>query len=217
MRRFFVYFLLMFLVFSCENKDENLLISYYENGEVQSSLHQDEDGKYDGECVWYYANGKKQLSVHYVHGVMNGLSERWHENGELEIRCFYRDNVYDSIFENYDESGHLLSRAKYEKGVLNGSFEQWYGDGKVYVDGSYLDGMMDGSWVMYYHSGAIASTAVFEHGTGIQKGYSEDGGYLLSLIHYVDNQKHGEEIHYDFEGNISSILLWEDGNYIGKK
>lgn len=86
-----------------------------------------------------------------------------------------------------------------------------------YVDGEYLDDMMHGSWIMFYHSGVVASNAVFDRGTGIQKGYSDDGGRLMTLIHYKNNKKDGEEQHYSPDGKIMETLLWEDGEYVGKK
>lgn len=201
---------------SCANADDGFEYSYWDNGNIKTKMSKVND-TLDGENFWYYENGKPQMSVTYSMGVKNGKSCRWYENGQPEAVYFYNDDVFDSIYEAFDTDGHLVSRAFYKEGRLNGTFQQWYGDGKKYVDGEYLDDMMHGSWIMFYHNGAVASNAVFDRGTGIQKGYSDDGGRLMTLIHYKNNKKNGEELHYSPDGKIVETLLWEDGEYVGKK
>ena len=102
----------------------------------------------------------------------------------------------------------------YQNGVLNGLFYQWYDSGKPFVEGEYRDGMMHGAWIMYYQDGSIGSSAVYDHGTGIQKGYSEGGLYQNTLINYKNNVKDGEEVHYNMDGSVKEILVWDNGNYV---
>ena len=85
------------------------------------------------------------------------------------------------------------------------------------MEGEYIDGMMHGSWLMYYQDGTIGSNAIYNMGTGVQKGYSEGGAYQNVEIHYKNNVKDGEEIHFNMDGSISEILVWDNGNYVGTK
>ena len=70
---------------------------------------------------------------------------------------------------------------------------------------------------MYYQDGSIGSNAVYDMGTGVQKGYAEGGSYQNAEIHYKNNVKDGEEILYNMDGSVKEILLWEEGNYVGTK
>ena len=210
---FFVVF--SFLLTSCNEKTDAVR-AYYENGNIKSELRY-KDGKLNGECKWFYSNGKPEMMVHYDMNVLNGEAMRWYENGNEEARFYFKDNQYDSIFESYNVSGILVKKENYKDGVLNGLTYQWYSNGKPFLEGEYLDGMMHGAWIMYYENGSISSNAMYDKGTGTQRGYAPNGGYLMTFIKYKDNKKDGEEIHYDKYGNVTEIIVWDEGEYVGQK
>ena len=213
-KRFFIFILLIISLLSSCKDDKKPVVSYWPDGKVKSELFYT-DGKLDGLCKWYYSNGNPSMEATYSNNVLNGPSTRWYENGNLEEKSYYIDNKYDGVVEEYNVFGTLVKMSTYKNGVLNGLFYQWYDNGKAFVEGEYLDDMMHGTWIMYYQDGSIGSSAVYDKGTGIQKGYSEGSLYQNALIHYKNNVKDGEEIHYNMDGSVKEILLWEDGEFVG--
>ena len=203
------------LLSSCTEKDDAVR-AYWSDGKLKSELRYT-DGKLDGVCKWYYSNGNPSMEATYTMNVLNGESTRWFENGVLEEKCYYKDNQYDGVVEEYNVFGTLTKKSTYIDGVLNGPFFQYYENGKPFIEGEYLDGMMHGGWIMYYPDGSIGSNAVYDRGTGVQHGFAEGGLYKNALIHYKDNVKHGKEIHYDMHGDVTEILLWDNGKYIGNE
>ena len=121
------------------------------------------------------------------------------------------------MVEDYNVFGVLVKKASYKNGVLDGPFYQYYDSGKPFIEGEYLDGMMHGGWIMYYSDGSLGSNAVYDRGTGVQKGYSEGGAYQNAEIHYKNNLKDGRETHFNIDGSVSEILLWEEGEYVGRE
>lgn len=214
MKKFFVVSLILSLLCSCQ--DGGVVKSYYENGNLRSELKYN-DGKLNGECKWYYESGKPMMVSTYVMGVLEGEAWRWYENGQKEAHFFFKNNKKDGVSESFNVAGILVKKETYKDGVLNGGFSQWYDNGALFVEGGYLDGMMHGSWMIFYDDGTVASNAIYEKGTGVQRGFNQGGGYTVTLIHYKDNQKDGEEIHYSPDGRVTEILLWKNGEYQGKK
>lgn len=204
--------LIINVLFSCKEKDEPV-VSYWPDGNLKSELRYT-DGKLDGACKWYYSNGKPSMEAVYKMNVLNGESTRWYENGNVEEKAYYIDNQYDGVVEEYNVFGNLVKKTTYKNGVLNGMFYQFYDNGKPFLEGEYLDGMMHGSWLMYYQDGSIGSNAVYNRGTGVQKGYAEGGLYQNSEIHYKNGVKDGEETHFNMDGSVKEIVVWSEGNYV---
>ena len=207
----------MIVLVSCDDvgTDKNVVKSYWDNGNIKSELRY-HDGMLNGECVWYYSNGNKQMQSHYVMNVLNGETQMWYENGNIQSRYYCKDDKYDSIFESYNVNGNLIMTEYYMNGVKHGPINQWYDNGNVFVVGQYVDGMFDSIWKVYYENGSVGSIAEYENGSGEQIGYSPEG-LKVALIHYRDNVKDGEEILYNRDGSVREILLWNEGEYVGKK
>ncbi len=215
MNRIFYFVLVLLFVSSCNNDSEKDVVkSYYENGNLKSELRYKE-GRLNGKCVWYYPNGKPELSINYVMDTLQGESLRWYENGYMQSRCFYKDNEYDSIFESYNVTGTLVKTEHYIKGVRHGAVTQWYDNGKLFLKGAYNEGMFDGRWIVYYENGSVGSTATYNMGAGVQIGYSPDG-IMMTEIHYKDNVKDGEELRYNRQGEVMEVLIWDDGEFVRK-
>lgn len=204
--------LIVTILFSCKEKD-NAVVSHWPDGKVKSELRYKDD-KLDGVCKWYYNNGNPSMEAVYENNILNGPSTRWYENGNLEEKAYYVDNQYDGVVEEYNVFGTMVKLSTYKNGVLNGLFYQWYDNGKVFVEGEYVDGMMHGSWVMYYQDGSIGSNAIYNMGTGVQKGYSEGGVYQNAEIQYKNGVKDGEEKRLDIDGNVIETIIWDNGNYV---
>lgn len=129
------------------------------------------------------------------------------ENGEQP------SNDDDGVQRSYWDNGKLKSELRYVDGKLDGSFKQWYDNGQVFQDGQYANGMMDGSWLIFYPNGQLAAKAQYEKGTGKQICYNDEGCIIME-VNYVDNLKHGKEIHYALDGSILQVVEYEYGKKV---
>lgn len=186
--------------------------SYWDNGKLKSVLHY-RDGKLNGECVWYYANGNLQMQADFCDDLKNGHSLRWYENGCIAEDCWYKKGVLDSIYRSYSVKGILALEEYYVGGERNGQVKKWFENGQIFQEGQYVGGMMDGLWLVFYPSGTLAAKAEYRMGTGKQTCYDESG-YKCLDVPYVNNVKHGKEIYYNPDGRITKIVEYENGNVV---
>lgn len=207
--------LLVLLFVGMVSCDDHVTVKkdYWDNGNPKSELRY-EDGKLNGNCVWYLPNGKKQLEVEYRNDTMNGLMRRWHENGNLMEETWYKDGKQDSVYREYSLKGILTAEGYYVNGELNGEFHRWYENGQVFQEGWFSDGMMDGLWMVFYADGLLAAKAEFDKGTGTQTSY-EHSGYKCLVTRFVDNEKHGREVYYNPDGRITRVAVYEYGEWVG--
>ncbi len=185
---------------------------YWENGKLKSELRY-ENGRLNGESVWYTKQGVVMTRAFYRNDTLEGRYQRFHQNGELDVECWYKNGLRDSICRSYSLQGVLISEDYYAEGKLNGESKKWYDNGQVFQEGQYTDGMMDGLWFIFYSSGALASKAEYKMGTGKQTCYDESG-YKCLEVHYANNLKHGKEIYYNPDGRITKIVEYEEGKVV---
>ena len=212
MRRKLLFALLLASLVAC---DDGSTKSYWDDGTLKSVLRY-ENGKLNGECLWYYANGKPMMQACYKANAKDGRFMRWHENGNLMEDCYYKDNELDSVYRSYSLKGILASEEHYSNGKLDGEFKKWYDNGQVFQDGQYADDMMDGSWLIFYSDGVLAAQAQFDKGSGTQTCY-EQSGYKCMVTNYKDNLKHGREYHYNPDGTLTHVLIYEYGEVVGEE
>ena len=203
------FFMALLLFTAC---DDGVKRAYWENGKLKSELRY-EQGKLNGECVWYDQNGKKQTQAFYHNDTLEGLYQRWHNNGQLAEERWYKEGLQDSVCRVFSEKGDMVSEDHYRCGQLNGESRKWYDNGQIFQEGQYVDGLMDGLWLVFYPSGALASKAEYRMGTGKQIGYDESG-YKCLEVSFVGNQKHGREIYYNPDGSVTKIVEYEDGRLV---
>ena len=61
MNRILPLFLICMFLLSCStNDDKDVVRSYWENGNLKSELRY-KDGKLNGDCCWYFSNGKPDM------------------------------------------------------------------------------------------------------------------------------------------------------------
>lgn len=185
MRRWMLGLVAMALFAACDNSVQK---SYWENGKLKSELRY-ENGKLNGECVWYDQNGALSAKANYKDDVLDGTYTRWHPNGKT------------------------ASEEHYVNGKLDGEVKKWFDNGQLFQEGQYSDGMMDGQWFIFYPSGALAGKADYKMGTGKQTCY-EESGYKCLEVPYVNNLKHGREIYYNPDGMVTKLVDYEQGKVV---
>ena len=61
----------------------------------------------DGECIWYYENGKKFKQENYKDGILHGETIGYHQNGEIGKVGEHKNGKKDGDFIYYNEDGSL--------------------------------------------------------------------------------------------------------------
>ncbi|HMU45517.1 MAG TPA: hypothetical protein PKC72_04065 [Chitinophagaceae bacterium] len=74
-----------------KNDIRTFFSQYYPNGQAVFINHLKEDGKFEGDAVNYYLNGKVKSKGEYHDGLYSGVWEYYDENGRL-----IRKEEYDS-------------------------------------------------------------------------------------------------------------------------
>lgn len=212
MKKVFVVVMILVAFVSC---DDGTTKSYFDDGTLKSVLRY-ENEMLNGECIWYYANGKQLMRATFKDNVKDGHYQRWHENGNIMEDCYYKNGERDSVYHSYTLAGILASEEHYKDGRLNGEFKKWFENGQVYQDGQYVEDMMDGSWLVFYPEGPLAAKANFNCGTGVQTSY-DLSGYKCLVTSYKDNLKHGREYYYNPDGTLTRVLIYEEGEVIGEE
>ena len=122
MNKVLSFLVISLVLVSCSgNKDKDVVRSYWDNGNLKSELRY-KDGNINGDCFWYFANGKPDMKAHYNMNAMEGEVLRWYENGNLQSRYYMKNNQYDSVFESYDVFGTLVKVEHYKEGVLHTAY-----------------------------------------------------------------------------------------------
>lgn len=210
-RNSWMVFLLLILA-SCNSKVKK---SYHDNGNLSSVLRY-KDGKLDGLCEWYFANGNPMMRAEYAQNKLNGKQERFFENGVLQNIAWYRGDRLDSVMLHYNLGGKLILEEYYTNDTLNGPYHRYFDDGTLFIEGAYNKGMMDGSWIFYTPEGKIAGKGEFKMGSGTQKAWYPNGN-LQRIIQYKNNLKHGPEEHYRPDGKLVLRRNYDSGELVSEE
>ncbi len=117
-----------------KGKVTGLWRSYYESGNLKSSINYD-DGYVDGIAYFYYddAKGTKKAEVN-----------------------FDKDVIVDEYREFFD-NGAQKAKLEYDEGVLHGDAEFYYPNGTLKIEGKYKRGQKKGRWKSYDERGKLIS------------------------------------------------------------
>jgi len=197
--------LTVFLV-SCSNNTKK---AYWKSGKLQSEVHY-KNGIMDGDAIWYFENGNIQQKLTYQDGKINGEVKRFYDNGNLESVSHYKMGLLDGAALTFDTEGNKIGEENFINDTLDGTVSKYYSDGEPQMTGSYYKGLFQGRWVYYDVYGNIVGSANYDKGNGVLKGWWPNGK-LKREINYKNNLKHGPEKHFDAEGKLEKLLIYNDG------
>lgn len=199
----------LLLLTSCKEKN-NTVLSHYDNGIVKSELSKDDDDNYDGVCRWFYEDGTLQQECTYKQNLLEGKLLRYSENGLLQEDLYYESNLLQGEAKYYDFKGNKVKVEYYVNDTLHGPFNFYFPNGQLKVSGQNNNGLFDGKWTYYNNQGKIIGEGEFSMGTGVLKGYDDDGN-LTRTVEYMNNKKHGKEQMFDAKGNLVEVRTYKDG------
>ena len=155
---------------------------------------QREDGAFErhGPMVEIWPDGQRRLAQQYDHGILLGVSRKWHRNGIQASETVFESGVKQSSMawhkngfpkgaQGFDADGNLNSRTtfystgerktetEYLSGRRHGGEFSWWPNGQLRWQGQHRDHRKDGTWRNWSPDGRLASIQEFEeHATGGQ-------------------------------------------------
>lgn len=115
--------------------------SFYRNGTKSYHLVFNE-GIGDGERIFYYTNGKVQMTGMRINGLDNGTHKTYYPSGKIMKEENYYYGERHGNFKNYNENGTLISDINYYLGNLHGECK-YYSTGKPALTYVYHYGLLE--------------------------------------------------------------------------
>lgn len=182
---------------------------YFDDGSLKSAVSY-RFGKEHGTCKYYFINQPHPLKIEVEmrNGQRQGSFVKYFINGKLDTRCTYQNDLLEGTEETYDIKGYKVSVTNYLHGKKNGAHVVYHPNGEIMEQGSFVDDLFDGKWYYYDERGVLVGEGDYDKGTGVQRGYNLYGN-LIREVHYRDNQKNGEDIELNGEGDTVKVTLYE--------
>lgn len=142
------------------------------------------DGEKHGVAKeWCDGRKKLKLKEHYVHGKLDGLSEKWNCDGRhyLMHSIAYKNGKKDGICRTYDswnfKNGKLFSVETYKNGKKNGVSKQYHSNGKLCCLNTYKNGILEGESKFWDHEGKLRTERIYRNG----RAFDMNGNYIPTI------------------------------------
>ena len=93
------------------------LVSYYNNGKIESIVHL-RDKVRDGDAIFYWENGNPKEELTYVNGRVEGLVRRYNQDGVLQEMFSIENGKREGPTSLFDSTGKYIDDIYYEEGIL---------------------------------------------------------------------------------------------------
>ena len=187
---------------------------YFDDGCVKSAIPY-RFGKEHGTCKYYFINRPHPIKIEMEmkNGKRHGAFVKYYINGHIETRCTYQNDLLEGMEECYHIKGYKTTVTNYSHGKKHGAYMSYYPNGEIIEQGSFYEDLFDGDWSYYDDRGVLIGEGKYDKGTGVQKGYNLNGN-LTRIIHYRDNQKNGEDIELNNEGDTLKVTMYENDRIV---
>lgn len=128
--KYFVWSMMLLLLFSCGNEEENKLRKeapeslvevkngiYYEwypgKKQIKYKGGQDKNKKRNGIWTFYSENGTELSTTYYEHGLKEGFSIVKYPNGAIHYRGEYHQDKTVGVWTTYNEKGEVSSETDF--------------------------------------------------------------------------------------------------------
>ncbi len=193
------------------------IIIYYENGNIESILHQKElwkNGKFKnllivGKATHYFKNGNIEIEANYKNGVLDGEEIYYYENGSIKekynnkSKCYEKkDDEYCNV-KKYDTFNELSSESNFINGKLVEEIS-YYENGKIKSKSVTKNNNIITSEYFLNNKLKMTYTSSIEYGykkNGTQKSY-DIKGKLLAEANFDNGKINGIATLYDIKGNV---------------
>jgi uncharacterized protein len=194
-----------------ENGKEDGDWIYYHENKKKKAVGKYRNGKKQGSWTYYYPNARVQQTGSYVGGKLSGIWKWYYETGELLIEESYIYGQQDGESIEYSVLGEIISKGNYIEGYKEGEWIFIVGDQKHI--GRYVMDMKNGEWKSYYVEEEIPS---FEgrYVQGNPDGNHEfyhNNGMIKEYRFFSEGLKVKSWSKYDEYGDLIIVILYKDG------
>jgi len=96
----------------------------------------------DGQFVYWYENGEKQMECYYRDNILHGPLREWYSSGQAESYQDFSGGLLDGEYTSWQEDGSLKLKARYHKGEKHGNFQSFYPNGKMVRNDYFENGQL---------------------------------------------------------------------------
>lgn len=109
--------ILFFIVTTKVISQVDSVISYYNNGKIESIIHTRENFR-DGDARYFWENGSIKEELSYINGRVQGLVRRYNQDGILQEMFSIEDGKREGPTSLFDSTGKYIDDIYYEEGIL---------------------------------------------------------------------------------------------------
>jgi antitoxin component YwqK of YwqJK toxin-antitoxin module len=126
------------------------------------------NGRYNGTCTDYYADGKIRLVKTYINDTLQGAYTAYYENGTI------------------------LETGNFHDGLRDGKILTYHDNGKIWVEIEYLDASIMNIKMNLDKNGLALDKGTLKNGNGTLINYDEEGK-PVSIRHFIYGELQSEE------------------------
>ncbi len=179
-------------------------------------------GNRDGIWKNWDETGLLLSEIGYDNGHFHGMCRVSHSNGRPRSIGMYRDGKETGFWKTFTESGVLENTRQFEDGELvkeiheNGKVLLTFPDGRPKEEFNVVNRKKEGPFREWHDSGAWAMEEEVDPISG-EAFFRRvlDGEIIRKEGEYVDGMLDGEVYHYDQNGRLQLIELYENGKLVG--
>ncbi len=120
-------------------KVDGLTMTYRGYKNLEFTIH---NNQLDGDVKTYFKNGKLENKVHYVHGIMSGISYKYFPSGKKRQESIFKNDEMNGLSIAYFETGVKENEGDYVNGKVNGKWSYYAEDGSLKGYIYYKDGLV---------------------------------------------------------------------------
>jgi antitoxin component YwqK of YwqJK toxin-antitoxin module len=205
-----IYLLIFLLLVSACSKVKK---QFYPDGKVLSEITY-RGSKKEGPAKYYYQNGNVEITCIYKNDKLDGLFEKFYPDGRIQEKTNYKNGKKHGVSETFYENASAQIYAEFQNDTLHGKYVEYYANGKPKLEAFYNHGKYDGEWNFYDNYGNLTGKGYFSKGNGKMISYYVGTTTKRLEISYQNNQRHGEELHYDLKGKLIKKITYNQGKIV---
>ena len=165
LERLVINIFLFFFLFSCDNRDNLVVIN-------NTDVHLDLSKRYveykkkifSGLVIKFYKNTNDTLSVSiFKNGLKDNTWKKFYKNGNIKEIRKYREGKKIGRYIGYYETGNIKFEENFKNNLNHGKLFIWSNEGKLVRESNYKNGYESGHQKIWGSNGKIKSNYIVKN------------------------------------------------------